>query len=192
MNKLLLVVLVGAALTLSAGRTSAATPTRLTLVVPPSVGIGEEITVEARLVTPDGKPAAGASLTLYQVGAVGQRIMARATTDEKGAAQFLHSEFTVADLSLRVAFAGDGRYGPAAADADIAITGVEVPPAVSMSHTPGPLVKGALFSILGAVWITYGFAASCIVRVIRQGRSTAAGQGRRVRSSMASHREGES
>jgi 5-hydroxyisourate hydrolase-like protein (transthyretin family) len=167
-NRLLLVVLVGAALTVFAGRTSAAAPTRLTLTVPPSVGLGEEITVEARLVSADGKPAAGASLTLYQVGAVGQRAMAKATTDEKGAAAFRHAEYTVADLTFRVDFVGSAEYGASHADADVHVTGIDVPPSVGMAHTPSLLVKGVLVSVLGGVWLTYLYAASHVLRLMRE------------------------
>ncbi len=115
------------------------------------------------------------TITLFQVGAVGQRPMGRATTDEKGAASFLHHEYTLAHLSLRVAFPGDARLGPSQAEADVEITGIEVPPAVVMSHTPSPFVKVVLFSVLGTVWITYAFAGSCILRIVRDGRRAKGG-----------------
>jgi len=144
----------------------------------------EDITIDAQLVTVDERPVPGAVLTLSQVGVVGQRVMQRVKTDEKGAASFLHNEFTLAHLAVRVAFAGDAQFASAAADAEIAIAGVEVPPAVPMSHAPGLVVKAALFSVLGAVWITYLFAASCIVRVVRDGRGAKGGETlRRGRSS---------
>jgi hypothetical protein len=175
-------IALGAALELHVATVSAAAPatakipTRLMLTVPASVGMGEEIAIEARFTTADGRPVPGAVLTLSQVGAVGQRAMGRATTDEKGAASFFHNEFTLAALSLRVAFAGDAQYGPATADADLEITGIEVPPAVPMSHTPSPLVKAVLFSVLGSVWATYLFAVSYIFRITREGRDTKEGQ----------------
>lgn len=150
-----------------AGLVSAAAPTNLAVTAPPTVGVGEDFTVEAMLRTADGRPLAGAPLTLFQVGAVGERSMAQATTDEKGMAYYNHSEFTVAHLSLRVRFAGNAEHAPAAAQTDVEISGIDVPPAVAMAHTPGPLVKTVLFSILGAVWLTYVFAGSCIVRIVR-------------------------
>ncbi len=176
----IIAVLTATALTLLAARASAATPTHLSVTLPESVGMGEDIAIEARLTTSDGQPVAGATLTLFQVGAVGQRPMGQATTDEKGVASFLHHEFTLAHLSLRVGFPGDPRLGPSRAEADVTITGVEVPPSVTMSHTPSPLVKAVLFSVLGAVWLTYTFAGSCILRVFRDGRGTKGGAFARI------------
>ncbi len=184
MRRIWIVALAGASLLLWVPPADAATPTRLVLTTPSSVGVGEDITIDAQLVTVDGRPVPGAVLTLSQVGVVGQRVMQRVKTDEKGAASFLHNEFTLAHLAVRVAFAGDAQFASAAADAEIAIAGVEVPPAVPMSHAPGLVVKAALFSVLGAVWITYLFAASCIVRVVRDGRGAKGGETlRRGRSS---------
>jgi hypothetical protein len=147
----------------------AVVPTRITLSAPAFVEIGEDISIEARLTTLDGLPLTGRTLTLYQVGAVGQRVMARETTDEKGVAWFLHNEFTVPFLALRVVFAGDGQYGSSQADVRVEVRGIKVPPSVPMSHSPSPLTKAVLFTILGAVWLTYAYAGTCIVRIIREG-----------------------
>ncbi len=178
----IIAVLAAATLTLPAARASAATPTHLTVTLPQSVGLGEDIVIEARLTAADGQPVAGAVLTLFQAGAVGQRSMGQATTDERGVASFLHHEFTLAHLSLRVGFPGDTRLGPSRAEAGVAITGVEVPPSVTMSHTPSPLVKAILFSVLGAVWMTYAFAASCTLRIIREDRGAKGGGLARISS----------
>ncbi len=149
---------------------AAAIPTHLRLTLPPAVEIGGEIMVEAALTTADGVPVAGAMLTLFQVGAVGQRLMARTPTDERGLASFLFSEFTVPHLDLRVVFPGDGAHGSSVVDAAVDVSGIDLPPSVLMAHNPGPLTKSVLFSILAAVWLTYGFAASCVVRVTRVAR----------------------
>lgn len=144
-----------------------ATATRLLLTAPGAVGMGEEIVIGARLTTVDGQAVAGAVLTLYQVGAVGQRKIDAATANENGVASFAHSELAVAQLTLRVVFAGSAQHGASQADAQVEITDIEIPPAIVMAHAPGSLTKGILFSILGAVWLTYLFAASCVLRIIR-------------------------
>lgn len=167
MRKIWMGAMILAALAISAGGAVAATPTRLTITAPPTAGMGEDITVEARLSAADGQLLAGATLDLFQVGAVGERVLARVTTDEKGEASFVHNEFTVAHLALRVRFAGDAQHGPAMAQAHLEIFGIEVLPAVVMAHTPSPLVKGVLFSLLGAVWLTYAFAGLCVLRIVR-------------------------
>ena len=171
----IIAALAAAALTLLAARASAATPTQLTVTAPESVDMGGDIVIEARLTASDGQPVPGAALTMFQVGAVGQRPMGRATTDEKGVASFLHQEYTLAHLSLRVSFPGDARLGPSQAEAEITIAGIKVPPSVTMSHTPSSFVKTILFSVLGTVWITYAFAGSCILRIFRDGRGTKGG-----------------
>lgn len=146
---------------------AAAVPTRLTLTAPSSVELGEEILLEARLVTADGQPVAGASLELRQVGAVGERMMAQATTDADGAAMFVHREYSVAALALRVAFPGSPAASSSHADTLVGISGVEPKPAVIMAHAPSPLVKGTLFVLLGTIWLTYIYAASRVVHVAR-------------------------
>lgn len=167
MNRVTTSLLAAFVLVLAGGPAYGAMAVRLVLTAPAAVGMGEEIIVEVRLTTVDGRAVAGAVLTLYQVGAVGQHKMGTATTNENGVASFAHSEYTVAHLALRVIFAGDAQHEPGQADAEVAITDVEIPPAVVMAHAPGSLVKGILFSILGAVWLTYLFAASCVIRIIR-------------------------
>ncbi len=167
------------ALAAHVGLAASVAPTSLTITAPPSVGMGEDITVEARLSTAIGEPLARVPLSLSQVGAVGEREMAQATTDEKGVASFLHTEFTIAHLLLRVRFAGDAKHGPSAATTRVEISGIDVPPAVVMVDTPSPLVKAVLFSILGAVWLTYTFAGSCIIRIVRQSDREGGGSPRR-------------
>ncbi len=172
MSRVWIIAAAGAVLAIWSVQASAAAPTRLSVTAPASTGMGEEITVEARLTTGEGQPVAGAALTLSQVGIVGQRTMARATTDEQGLASFLHAEFTLAALSLRVAFAGNAGLSPSHADLEVEITGIAVPPAVAMGHAPGPLAKMVLFAVLGSVWLTYAFAASFIVRIRRDSEKT--------------------
>lgn len=168
MKTLTITVLIVSALGGSVAAAEAAgIPTALTMTAPSAVDLGEELVVEARLTTADGHPVAGVPLTLRQVGAVGERTMAEATTDAGGAASFVHREYTVAALTLKVAFAGNTSYGPSQAEVTVAIAGVEAKPAVVMSHAPGPLTKGILFGLLGSVWLTYLFAASRVVRVAR-------------------------
>ncbi len=162
------------------GRATAALPTHLSVTGPSTVGLGEEISVEARLTTADDRPIAGAVLTLFQVGAVGQRAMSTATTDAQGVAWFLHSEFTVAFLSLRAAYTGDAVHAPASADLTVEITGIEVAPAVVMPHSPSLPVKAVLFLLLGIVWLTYAFAASSILRIVREGGTRRGGETARV------------
>ena len=162
------------------GRATAAVSTRLSVTGPSTVGLGEEISVEARLTTADDRPIAGAVLTLFQVGAVGQRAMSTATTDAQGVAWFLHNEFTVAYLSLRVAYAGDAVRVPESADLSVEVTGIEVTPAVVMPHTPSLPVKTVFFLLLGTVWLTYAFAASSILRIVREGGPRRGGETARI------------
>lgn len=156
------------ALSALAGAAAAAVPTRVALTAPTSVDLGEEILLEARLVTADGQPVADAPLELRQVGAVGERVMAQSTTDADGTATFVHREYSVASLALRVAFAGGPAASASHADVLITINGVEPKPAVVMSHAPSLLVKGILFSLLGTIWFTYIYAVSRVVRVARE------------------------
>lgn len=160
---------------LAATQAGAAMPTRLGLAAPRSVEVGEDLTIEARLTTGNGRPVPGATVRLFQVGAVGQRVMAEATTDDNGAVSFLHQEYTLASIVLRVAFAGNTRLAPSQADAEVEVTGIEVSPAVTMSHAPGPLAKGVLFLVLGSVWATYVFAGACVFRIIRDAREAKRG-----------------
>ncbi|MBI4280446.1 MAG: polysulfide reductase NrfD [Armatimonadetes bacterium] len=177
----LVILLAAGALAAGAARASAASapvapgeqakmPTRLTVSAPTSVEMGEDLMVEARLTTADGQPLAGAAVILFQVGAVGERVMARAATDEKGMASFRHNEYTIPHITLRVTFAGDARHAPARGGAEVEITGVKVPPSVSMRHTPGPLTRAAIFLVLGGVWLTYAYAGSFILRIARSER----------------------
>ncbi len=176
MRAALVLLTVVAALGVTTGRAAAALPTRLTVTGPSTVGLAEEISLEARLMTADGRPIEGAALTLFQVGAVGQRAMSTTTTDAQGVAWFLHSEFTVAYMSLRVVYAGDAVHTPASADLAAEVTGIEVAPAVVMRHAPSPLVKTVLFLLLGTVWLTYAFAASSILRIVREGGTRRGGE----------------
>jgi len=160
-----IVVLVVSAVAALAAAAQAAVPTHLTVNAPASVGLGEEIILEARLATADGQPVAGARLELRQVGAVGERMIAEAQTDAEGTASFVHREYSVAALSLRVAFAGSPSRSGSQADTLVTISGVEPERGVVMSHAPGPLAKGTLFLVLGAVWLTYIYAVSRVVRV---------------------------
>ncbi len=174
-----LLVLV-AVLGMSTEWATAAAPTRLSVSRPPIVGLGEEISLEAHLTAADGRPIAGAVLTLLQVGAVGQRVMTTATTDAQGVAWFSHNEFTVTPLSLRIVYAGDSTQAPAGVDLTVEVTGIEVPPAVVMPHAPTLLVRSVLFLLLGTVWLTYAFAASSILRIVREGRTRQGGETVRV------------
>ncbi len=165
MRLLLAVLLAAGVLGVFAGPAQAAVPTRISVSAPAAVDLGEEIVLDATLLTADGQPVAGERLELRQVGAVGERTMAGAATDARGRASFTHREFMVAALTLRVAFAGTSAYEPSRADVQVSISGIEPQPAVMMSHTPGPLVKGTLFFVLGSVWLTYIYAASRVIRV---------------------------
>lgn len=144
--------------------------TRVELVGPPTVAVGEEFEIEARLRTTEGVPIAGAVLELRQVGAVGERGIDEAATDAQGTAFLIHREYTVPVLTLRVVFRGTAAHAPSYADVSVDVTGIEVEPPVIMSHSPGPAVKTTLFLLLGSVWFTYVYAASRVVRVAREDR----------------------
>lgn len=165
MRPLLVVLLAAVVLEVFAAPAQAAAPTRISVTAVAAVELGEEIVLDATLLTADGQPVAGERLELRQVGAVGERTMAGAETDASGRASFMHREFMVAALTLRVAFAGTGAHAPSRADVQVSISGIEPQPAVVMSHTPGPLVKGTLVLVLGSVWLTYIYAASRVIRV---------------------------
>lgn len=165
MKRLTVAILVAYGLAVLAASAQAASPTRLTLSAPEAVGLGEEIFVEATLVTGDGQAVAGERLEFRQVGVVGERVIAEAATDARGQALFIHREFMVPALTLRVAYAGTPAHGPSQADVQVAVDGIEPQPAVVMSHTPSPLVKATLSLVLGSVWLTYIYAASRVIRV---------------------------
>lgn len=173
MKPLAIAVAAISTLLLLAASAQAAVPTRLSLTAPSSVGLGEEILLGARLTTTDGQPVVGVRLELRQVGAVGERIMAQAETDAEGRVSFAHREYSIPVITLQVAFQGSMSFTAARAEARVEITGIEPEPAVVMSHTPGPLVKGILFSVLATVWLTYLYAASRVARLAfdRDGRS---------------------
>ena len=151
----------------------AAVPTRVTLTSPSSVETGEEIPLKARLLTDGGRPVGGVRLELRQVGAVGERVMAEATTDGTGVATFVHREYTIPALTLRIVFRGNASFAEAQADRRVVVNGLGAQPAVVMSHTPSPLVKGTLFSLLATVWLTYLYSASRVAYL-----ALAGGEGR--------------
>ena len=158
-----------------AASAEAAVPTRVTLTAPSAVELGEDIQLDARLLTADGRPVPGAALELRQVGAVGERMIAQATTDAQGSASFVHREYTVPALNLRVAFPGNPAQAAAHADVSVSISGIEVEPSVVMAHSPGPLIKGTLFLLLGSVWLTYVYAASRVACLAFDDRKTSEG-----------------
>ncbi|HET6948615.1 MAG TPA: hypothetical protein VFJ45_12465 [bacterium] len=171
-------LLVGA-LALVRSAVAAPADTRLTLSGPSAVELGEEIALEARLLTGGGAPIPGAVLELRQVGAVGERGLRQATTDAQGMALLTHREYSVPVLTLRATFAGTSALAPAHADLRVTVNGVRVPPSVAMAHRPGLAIKTALFLLLGTVWLTYLYAASRVARVALDARSPI--QGGRVR-----------
>lgn len=164
-----LLTILGVAVFAASAETAA--PTQVTLTAPPAVELGEEIQLDARLLTADGRPVPGAALQLLQVGAVGVRMIAQATTDAQGSASFVHREYTVPALTLRVAFPGSPVQAAAHADVSVTVSGVEVKPSVVMIHSPGLAVKTTLFLLLGGVWLTYMYAASRVARVALEGRT---------------------
>ena len=158
-----------------AASAEAASPTRVTLTAPSAVELGEEIELEARLLTAGGAPLAGAVLEIRQVGAVGERVIGEATTDAQGVAFLTHREYTVPVLTLRVAFRGTPAQAASHADVSVTVTGIEVEPSVVMTHSPGPAIKTTLFLLLGSVWLTYIYAASRVVRLAFDDRRTPEG-----------------
>lgn len=144
--------------------------TRVTLTGPESVGLGEEIGLEARLLTAAGAPIAGAVLELRQVGAVGERVITTSTTDAQGNAYLSHREYTVPWLTLRVAFRGTTLQAASSAEVSVTVNGIEVEPSVVMSHSPSVSIKTTLFLVLATVWLTYAYAASRAARVALEAR----------------------
>ncbi len=164
-----------ALLTCAASTLAAPAATRVVLTGPQSVALGEEIGLEARLLTAAGAPVSGAALELRQVGAVGERFITTSTTDAQGNAYLSHREYTVPWLTLRVAFRGTAVQAPSHADLSVAVNGIEVPPSVVMSHSPAASIKTLLFLVLATVWLTYAYAASRAVRLALEARRTPQG-----------------
>lgn len=175
MSRGLVVILVLAGVCTSAGAVDAQPSTRLTLSAPQTVALGDEIELEARLLSGAGRPVPGAVLELRQVGAVGERVIAQETTDAQGTAFFVHREYTVPLLTLRVAFRGGAGQAAAYADAVVPVSGIELRPSVVMAHSPSPAIKGVLFLLLGSVWLTYIYAASRVARVALEDRKPTQG-----------------
>ena len=165
-----LLTILGFAVFAASAEAAAPAATRLTLTGPATVELGEEIELEARLLTAGGAPLAGAVLELRQVGAVGERVIGEATTDAQGGAFLSHREYTVPVLTLRVAFRGTPAQAASHADFSVTVTGIEVEPSVVMTHSPGPAIKTTLFLLLGSVWLTYIYAASRVARVALEDR----------------------
>jgi len=152
--------------------------TRVTLTGPATVRLGEEIALEARLLTSAGAPVGGAVLELRQVGAVGERVITTSTTDAQGTAFLVHREYTVPLLTLRVAFRGSAVLAASHADLSVTVQGIEVEPSVIMAHSPGISIKIPLFLLLGSVWLTYIYAASRVARVALEARRPEGGRSR--------------
>lgn len=171
MKRLMIIALMLLVFVIVAAPASAApAATRVTLTGPASVRLGEEIGLEVRLLTAEGAPIAGTRLELRQVGAVGERVITTGTTDAQGTAYLGHREYTVPQLTLRVAFRGTAVYSASHADISVTVTGIEAAPSVVMSHSPATSIKIPLFLVLATVWLTYVYAASRAVRVALEAR----------------------
>lgn len=148
----------------------ALSPTRILLELPASPAKAKIFGVSARLVDEAERPIGGAEVTFYQSTGFGPLPIKTVTTDEQGLASLRLRETYLDRLSLGARFAGDGRYAPTQAEGEIVFRGapgIRLPHPARHSPSPSLAVKSLVFLVVGAVWVTYGYAILLVVQMVR-------------------------
>lgn len=138
----------------------AAEPVTLQLQAPAQVSLGDKVAVTAVLQDGKGAPVPGATIVLWSSGSflsvAGAVQLGQAVTDAQGRVTFTYEARTDGAVTLNAFFAGNSRYSPTQASAEIQVTG-----SAQLSRHPieGVRVPGIgvwiLAGILGGVWGTY-------------------------------------
>lgn len=203
-----LLVLAGSLLGLALGSNASAddrAATKLATAVPTDASLGQAIEAQAVLTDAAGRPIPGAlisfSSSLRFLEAASDVVLAQAVTDKAGIADVSFDLRTSGPLQITAAFAGNDRYAPSQAQANITITGdtqlyvqgagVRVPalnePPQSttvMLGAPNPilqLISGLwpqlsgwpVALVLGTVWSLYVFVGFLVTRIARAGEEIA-------------------
>jgi len=146
---------------------------RLELQLPAETGLGEEVRLEALLLTSRGRPLVGERITFFAEAAWsedlrGEMVLGTAFTDETGTAVIATDLRTSGEIPIGARFAGNERFTPATVTGTIAVTGDEQ---LYTPDTPLRLPSGAwwLLGLVAAVWGTYLLVARQVLGVARAG-----------------------
>lgn len=158
---------------------------RLELRVPAETGLGDEVRLEATLLTERGRPLAGERITFFAEAAWsddlrGNMVLGSAYTDETGTAVTVTDLRTSGETQLGARFSGNDRFTPVTATGAITVTGDE------QLYTPETALKlppGAwwLLALVAAVWGTYLLVARQVLGVARAGVRGSGAEERGVR-----------
>lgn len=127
---LLLVVLLTGLLGISTGQVLAQGPsTTLSLEIPETGELTEEITLTATLLTEDGTPVSGATIIFFTpaefAGVLGDMELGSRVTSTQGVAIRTFEPRRTGTIEIIARFSGDSRYGASDARAPISLTGSE-------------------------------------------------------------------
>ena len=190
--------LVALALVLVAGRVALAEgtgsePTAMSIGTPTTAGMGQTVTLQARLVDDTGSPIEKAAIdfvtpTSFLSGS-GDVVVARAVTDKQGLAVARYQVRSAGQTTVRAEYKGDDRYAATTATAQMTIVGTDQlytqkagvaipflnePPAfvsaLGISPQSLPRLSGwPIAATLLVVWSLYGFVVTLIFRVALAG-----------------------
>ncbi len=146
---------------------------RLSVEAPREAGLGDQVTLTARLVAADGSPVPGASIEFLTPGNWGPEIegeidLGEAKTDAAGVARLTFRAQRAGDLDVTARFEGDARFAPASAEAATQVTGhfqlftIEMPEVSLAATRYGPWVLAA---VLALVWGLYLYVARLVLRI---------------------------
>lgn len=179
---LLLVLLPGLFLLVTANTVWAAEPTTLELQAPNEVNLGDEVTVTAVLKDGKGMPVRGAAIILWTTAEFlskgGAIELDRAVTDEQGRVTFRSQVRSEGSVTLNASFAGDSLHDSAQGSAKVTVQG-----STQLTRHPieGVRVPGIgvwiLAAILGGVWGTYLTVMVFLTLIAREGSKTPQGAG---------------
>ena len=160
----------------------------MNMAAPSAATLGQQVTLQARLVDNSGKPIANAVVDFVSpatfLGTSGDVVVAWATTDKTGLASATWQVRRNGALTIRAVFAGDTKHGPAQATAKMTVTGdrqlyvpqagVQVPllnkaPVAALAGLWPALSAWPVLAVLLTVWGLYATAVAFLYRIARSG-----------------------
>lgn len=183
-------VLVVTALALSAPLAAASQPTAISIGAPATAELGQQVTLQARLVNGAGQPIAKAQVIFVSpatfLGTSGDVVVASATTDKTGLATADWQVRRNGTLAVRAEFSGDDQYASSQAATQMIVSGsqqlyvqhagVRIPglneaPVSALSGLWPRLSGWPIAAALLIVWSLYGATVFLIFRIALTSRT---------------------
>ncbi len=172
-------------------QTPGAQPTAIGMAAPPSIELGETVTVKAKLVGAGGAPVTNKRVDFTTTGnflnTTSDMVLAAATTDAAGVATGQFVARRSGSIAITAVFAGDGGFAGAKAgtqvmvtgdrqlyqqQAGVALPGLNAPPDQNSNAVTWPrwvLSGWPIAVVLLLVWSLYGTAVVFIGEIAAQG-----------------------